>query len=111
MLILKYTLKSGVSSRFFSAFLFTLENRGVFTIFLLFSLPLKIGVFCLKKCCVANCLEKQAILFKILLLLFTLENRGCFLFILENRGVFVLFLDYLENRAILLNIFTFFRLP
>jgi uncharacterized protein (DUF427 family) len=43
--------------------------------------------------------------------LLTLENRGCFLFILENWGVFVLFLDYLENRAILLNIFTFFRLP
>jgi hypothetical protein len=69
MLILKYTLKTGVFSRFFFAFLLTFENRvaflkngGVFTMFSAFQ--------------------------------FSLEDRGvftifsAFLFTLENRGVF-----------------------
>jgi hypothetical protein len=56
MLILKYTLKMGVFSRFFLLFCLPLKigvfslKTGVFSrFFLLFCLPLKIGVFFLKK--------------------------------------------------------------
>jgi hypothetical protein len=49
MFILKYTIKTGVFSRFFLLFCLPLKI-GVFSrFFLLFCLPLKIGVFFLKK--------------------------------------------------------------
>jgi hypothetical protein len=61
VLILKYTLKTGVFSGFFPLFCLPLKmlilkytfKTGVLSrFFLLFSLPLKIGVFSLKSSCV-----------------------------------------------------------
>jgi hypothetical protein len=51
----------------------------------------------MNRCCVPNCLEKQAILFKILSLLFTLENRGVLPKIVECPEGGFHFLSYLEN--------------
>jgi hypothetical protein len=61
MLILKYTFKTGVFFTIFSAFQFTLENRGVFSIkMLILKYTFKTGVF-----------SRFFSAFQ-----FTLENRG-----------------------------------